>query len=89
MPPKAKAKAKAPAAKGKSGGGSNIPVGTHVTWHYRSAIGHGTVVGVAKQGTTSATTKYRIRQSDHHPGEPAEVAHYGKALTRGGGSAKK
>ena len=25
-----------------------IPVGTNVTWHYRSAIGHGTVIGVHK-----------------------------------------
>ena len=25
-----------------------IPVGTDVTWHYRSAIGHGTVTGVHK-----------------------------------------
>ena len=23
-----------------------IPAGTDVTWHYRSAIGHGTVIGV-------------------------------------------
>lgn len=64
-----------------------IPNGARVTWHYRSAIGHGVVVGVAKMGATSATTKYRIRQSDHHVSragsrEPAVVEHYGRALRR-------
>lgn len=29
-----------------------IPVGTSVTWHYRSAIGHGTVTGVYKWAPT-------------------------------------
>ncbi len=46
-----------------------IPAGTAVSWHYRSAIGHGTVTGV---------------HNDHHPGEPAVVFHSGKALTRTG-----
>ncbi|HEX6614666.1 MAG TPA: hypothetical protein VF046_00030 [Gemmatimonadales bacterium] len=59
-----------------------IPPGTDVTWHYRSAIGHGTVIGVHKLGTTPANTMYSVRQHDHHPGEPAVVHHSGKALTR-------
>jgi hypothetical protein len=52
-----------------------------VTWHYRSAIGHGTVIGVHKMGTTADNTMYSVRQHDHHPGEPAIVHHTGKALT--------
>ena len=28
-----------------------IPVGTKVTWHYRSAIGHGTVKGIHEKGS--------------------------------------
>lgn len=59
-----------------------IPDGTDVSWHYRSAIGHGTVEGVHKKGTTSANTEYSIREHDHHPGEPDVVQHYGSALTR-------
>jgi surface antigen len=58
-----------------------IPVGTDVTWHYRSAIGHGTVTGVHKLGTTADNTMYSVRQHDHHPGEPSIVHHTGKALT--------
>ena len=58
-----------------------IAKGTKVTYHYRSAIGHGTVVGVCKKGTTSGNTEYSIRQSDHHEGEPAIVKHYGRVLT--------
>jgi len=58
-----------------------IPVGTSVTWHYRSAIGHGTVIGVHKAGTTADNTMYSVRQHDHHPGEPAIVHHTGKALS--------
>ena len=61
-----------------------IPSGTAVTWHYRSAIGHGTVTGVHKQGTTAANTMYSIKEHDHHPGEPDVVYHSGKALTRVG-----
>ena len=60
-----------------------IPVGTRVTWHYRSAIGHGTVKGVHEKGTNADNTMYSIAQHDHHPGEPAIVVHSGKALTRG------
>ena len=60
-----------------------IPVGTKVTWHYRSAIGHGTVKGVHEKGTNADNTMYSIAQHDHHPGEPAIVVHSGKALTRG------
>jgi hypothetical protein len=58
-----------------------IPSGTDVTWHYRSAIGHGTVVGVHKIGATAANTMYSVRQHDHHPGEPPIVHHTGKALS--------
>lgn len=58
------------------------PNGTKVSWHYRSAIGHGTVTGVHKQGNTCGTTEYSIRQSDHHPGENPIVYHYGTALTK-------
>lgn len=61
-----------------------IPNGTAVSWHYRSAIGHGTVTGVHKHGTTAANTMYSVKQHDHHPGEPAVVHHSGKALTRTG-----
>lgn len=56
--------------------------GDKVTWHYRSAIGHGTIIGVEKEGKTHATTKYAIRERDHHPGEPSIVYHYGRALRR-------
>lgn len=59
-----------------------IPKGTHVTWHYRGAIGHGVVAGVYKKGTTAANTEYNIRESDHHPGEKAVLHHYGRALKR-------
>jgi len=58
-----------------------IPSGTKVTWHYRSAIGHGTVVGVHRIGTTAANTMYSVRQHDHHPGELPIVHHTGKALS--------
>lgn len=59
-----------------------IPKGTSVSWHYRSAIGHGTVTGVHKLGMTSDNTMYSIAEHDHHPGEPAVVFHSGKALMR-------
>lgn len=59
-----------------------IPAGTKVTWHYRSAIGHGTVKGVHKKGANADNTMYSIAQHDHHPGEPAIVVHSGEALTR-------
>ena len=59
-----------------------IPVGTEVTWHYRSAIGHGTVKSIYKKGTNADTTEYSIQQHDHHAGEPEIVHHYGRALTR-------
>ena len=58
-----------------------ISVGTKVTWHYRSAIGHGTVKGVHKMGTNAGNTMYSVAQHDHHTGEPAIVHHSGKALT--------
>jgi hypothetical protein len=59
-----------------------IPNGTDVTWHYRSAIGHGTVTSVHKIGTNADNTMYSVTQHDHHPGEPAVVFHSGKALAR-------
>ena len=58
-----------------------IPNGTSVTWHYRSAIGHGIVSGIHKYGTTADNTMYSIKEQDHHPGEPDIVHHSGKALT--------
>lgn len=57
-----------------------IPVGTKVTWHYRSAIGHGKVIGIYKLGTTADKTMYKVKQTDYHPGEPAILHHSGKAL---------
>lgn len=65
----------------KKTGFKTIPVGTKVTWHYRSAIGHGTVKGIHKMGTNADNTMYSIEQHDYHPGEPAIVHHSGKALT--------
>ena len=59
-----------------------IPVGTKVSWHYRSAIGHGRVTGVSEMCTSADKTMYNVRQTDHHPGEPAMVHHSGKALSR-------
>lgn len=58
-----------------------IPNGTVVTWHYRSAIGHGIVSGIHKKGTTADNTMYSIKEQDHHQGEPDIVHHSGKALT--------
>ena len=52
-----------------------------VTWHYRGAIGHGTVKGIHKMGTTADNTMYSIEQHDHHSGEPAILHHSGKALS--------
>lgn len=64
-----------------------FPNGTKVTWHYRSAIGHGTVVGVAKVGKDCQHTKFRIKETDHHVSatgsrEAAVVQHYGSALRK-------
>lgn len=64
-----------------SKGGAGFAKGTKVKWHYRSAIGHGTIVGVHKPGDSHATTEYSIKQIDHHPGESPIVYHYGKALS--------
>lgn len=63
-----------------------IPDGTHVSWHYRSAIGHGTIVGVHVLGTSNDTTEYSIAEHDHHVSESgsresAIVYHFGSALT--------
>lgn len=54
--------------------------GDKVSWHYRSAIGHGTVTGVHKKGADCDSTMYSVRESDHHPGEPDVVYHSGAAL---------
>lgn len=64
-----------------------IPAGTSVSYHYRSAIGHGTVEGVHKLGTNAGNTMYSIREHDHHVSEtgskePAVVYHSGAALKR-------
>ena len=72
----------APKAAPKAASFKTIPAGTGVSWHYRSAIGHGTVTGVHKLGTTADNTMYSIDEHDHHPGEPDVVHHSGKALTR-------
>lgn len=61
---------------------NTIPVGTKVSWHYRGAIGHGTILGVHQLGNSSATTEYSIGESDHHPGEAKVLFHYGRALSR-------
>lgn len=63
-----------------------LAAGTEVTWHYRGAIGHGTIEGVHKLGTSSANTLYSIREHDHHVSktgshEKPVVFHYGSALT--------
>ncbi|MDE2099054.1 MAG: hypothetical protein KGL39_17505 [Patescibacteria group bacterium] len=63
-------------------GDKTWPTGTHVSWHYRSAIGRGVIDGIAEHAETHDDTKYRIRESDHHPGEPDIVEHYGRALTK-------
>lgn len=57
-----------------------IPVGTKVTWRYRSAIGHGKVIGIYKLGMTADKTMYSVHQTDYHTGEPAILHHSGKAL---------
>lgn len=64
-----------------------IPVGTKVKWPYRSATGHGKVIGVHKLGTTAANTMYSVHEYDHHVSqsgskEPKIVYHSGKALER-------
>lgn len=59
-----------------------ISARTAESWHCRSAIGHCTVAGIHKHGTTAANTMYSIKEHDHHPGEPDVVHHSGKALTR-------
>ena len=59
-----------------------IPRGTKVSWHYRSAIGHGYVVGVHKMGTNAGNTMYNVREIDHHLGEKSILHHSGKALKR-------
>lgn len=61
--------------------------GDPVSWHYRSAIGHGYVQSVARQGKTPAETLYNVRQVDNHVSttgsrENAVVQHTGAALTR-------
>lgn len=55
--------------------------GDPVSWHYRSAIGHGYVKSVARQEDTCADTLFNVRQVDNHPGEPDTVQHTGNALS--------
>jgi len=71
-----------------------IPAGTPVSWHYRSAIGHGTVAGVHKMGTSPANTMYSVNEHDHHVSasgskEKPVVVHSGAALTRSSAKAAK
>lgn len=59
--------------------------GDPVSWHYRSAIGHGYVQSVAKQGSSDAETLYNVRQVDNHVSasgshEHTIVQHTGAAL---------
>jgi hypothetical protein len=68
-------------------GFATIPAGTPVSWHYRSAIGHGTVKSVHKLGTRPGNTMYNISEHDHHVSatgsrEKPVVVHSGQALTR-------
>lgn len=61
--------------------------GDPVSWHYRSAVGHGYVQSVARQGATPAETLYNVRQVDNHVSasgshEKTIVQHTGAALTR-------
>lgn len=63
-----------------------IPVGTLVSWHYRSAIGHGRIKGIHTLGTNADNTMYDIEEFDHHVSatgskEKAVVVHSGQALT--------
>jgi hypothetical protein len=57
-----------------------IPIGTKVSWKYRSAIGHGKIHSVFKLGTNAASTKYYVKEFDHHPGEKGILKHYGRVL---------
>lgn len=74
----------------KPDGKNPFPDGTSVWYHYRSAVGHGTVIGVAKYGTTWDKTEYLIRETDHHVSskgskEKPVVKHYGAVLHHGKG----
>lgn len=57
-------------------------VGSKVHYNYRSAVGHGTISGIAKQGKSRDTTEFKVKQADHHKGEPAVVKHWGKLLKK-------
>lgn len=59
-----------------------IPSGTHVSWGYRGTRGHGTISSVEKPAATAGKIEYNIRETDHHPGEPAIVHHYGSDIRR-------
>lgn len=74
-----------PPAKPKGGDGFGL-IGKAVTYKYRSATGHGTVVGINKPGATRATTEYKVRQHDDHTGptgsaEPTIRNRFGAGLT--------
>lgn len=57
--------------------------GEHVHWEYRSGIGDGIIEGVDQLGETDATTRYIVRELDHHAGEKALLKHYGAVLKPG------
>lgn len=59
--------------------------GDPVTWRYRGAIGHGYILAVATKGSTPATTRYWVREVDHHTSatgshEKPRLIHTGAAL---------
>lgn len=61
----------------------NFKVGDRVTWHYRSAIGHGTIE--ARDGGDDSNPRWKIAQHDDHVSaegkhEPKFVHHYSDSL---------
>lgn len=57
--------------------------GEPVHWPYRSGIGDGTIESVDQLGESEDTTRYNVRELDHHTGEAAIVKHYGRVLKSG------
>lgn len=57
-----------------------MPRGTKVSWHYRSAIGHGTIKGIYRR--MGNRVEYAIEEHDHHKGEPSVVYHWSDSLRR-------
>lgn len=60
-----------------------LKTGLHVHWPYRGAVGDGIVLRVDKLGTDNDTTRYLVRELDHHPGEKSILKHYGAVLKPG------